>query len=65
MPRYKVIEQKQRKFMGGRIKAKDLERILNEGAEDGWTLDRILAGERYDFLTGDRDVFLLVFRQDD
>lgn len=65
MPVYKVVEHKQTKFLGGRIKPKDLEKLINKGAEGGWSLDRILVGPDHEFLTGGRDVFLLVFRKDE
>ncbi|MNS62381.1 hypothetical protein D3C72_954400 [compost metagenome] len=64
MPTYKVVEKKKRSLMKGVIKAQDLEDAINEYANQGWILDRILADETYSFLTGDKDVFLLIFRRD-
>lgn len=64
MPRYKVVEKKHKSFLGGRLSADDLESLINEHAEEGWTLDRIVAGETARFMgLGDKDVFLLIFKR--
>lgn len=64
MPTYKVIEQKQKSFLSGRMSADDLEKLINKHANDGWTLDRIVAGETARFMgLGDKDVFLLIFKK--
>jgi len=60
---YKVVEQKQKSFVRGRMRASDLEGLLNTWAEQGWTLDRIISGETFSFLTGDKDVFMVIFRR--
>jgi hypothetical protein len=64
MPEYKVVEQKKKSWMKGVMRAEDLENVLNEHANQGWTLDRIVAGETFSFITGDKDVFLLIFKRD-
>ena len=61
---YKVVEQKQRKFLRGAMTAKDLEDSINQHAIDGWILDRIVAGETAHFVVADKDVFLLIFRRE-
>jgi len=61
---YKVAEQKQKSLLKGKMKAVDLESLLNQYANEGWILDRIIGGETYSFLTGGKDVFLIVFRRE-
>ena len=61
---YKVVEVAQKKMFGRRMKPSDLEAVLNKVADDGWALDRILDADTVDFLTGNRDVFLLIFRRE-
>jgi hypothetical protein len=64
MTRYKVVEKKHRSFLKGRMSADQLEALINEHAEAGWELDRIVAGETARFMgLGEKDVFLLIFRQ--
>jgi len=65
MLEYKVLEQKHKSFMRGRMTAQDLENLINQYAGEGWTLDRIVAGET-GHLMGlvDKDVFLLVFKRE-
>lgn len=66
MHTYKVIEKKKKSFISGRLTAQDLENLINHTAKDGWTLDRIVAGDTARFMgLGDKDVFLLIFRRDD
>jgi hypothetical protein len=65
MLEYKVVEQKQKSFLRGRMTAQDLENSINQYAAEGWTLDRIVAGETAEFMgLGDKDVFLLVFKRE-
>lgn len=65
MLEYKVVEQKQKSFLRGRMTAQDLENAINQYAAEGWTLDRIVAGETAHFMgLGDKDVFLLVFKRE-
>lgn len=64
MPQYKVVEQKQKTFLKGRMRASDLEKILNDHGAEGWTLDRLVSGETHSFVTGGKDVFLIIFRRD-
>ena len=65
MATYKVVEQKQRSFLKGRMTGQQLEDLINKHAQDGWILGRIVAGETAKFMgMGDKDVFLLVFRQE-
>lgn len=65
MSRYKVVEVAQKKMFGRKMKASDLESVLNREADDGWALDRILDADTVNFLLGNRDVFLLIFRRDE
>jgi hypothetical protein len=65
MLEYKVVEQKRTSFLRGRMSAQDLENSINQYAAEGWTLDRIVAGETAYFMgLGDKDVFLLVFKRE-
>ncbi len=64
MASYKVVEQKHKSFMKGRMTSQDLEDILNQNATAGWVLDRIVAGETFSMITGGKDVFLIIFRRD-
>ena len=59
---YKVVAQKQRGLMG-RFDHTDLEVLLNEWAEDGWELDRIVDPAVTALLEGERAVHVLVFRR--
>jgi hypothetical protein len=62
---YKVVEQKQKSFLRGCMTAAELEIRINEHASQGWTLDRIIAGETARFMGyGDKDVFLLIFKKE-
>lgn len=61
---YKVIEQKQKTLFKGKLRASDLEALINQNANEGWILDRIIGGETYSFLTGGKDVFLVIFRKE-
>ena len=45
MPTYKVVEKKTKSFLKGRMSAQQLEDMINQYADDGWTLDRIVAGD--------------------
>ena len=66
MPTYRVVEQKQKSFLHGRMSAPDLELLINEHAGQGWTLDRIVAGDTARFMgMGEKDVFLLIFCRDE
>ena len=63
MHRYMVVEKK-KTFLKGAITAQQLEDLINEHAEKGWDLDRIIAGETARFMgVSDKNVFLLVFKQ--
>ncbi|MDG2035247.1 MAG: DUF4177 domain-containing protein [Pseudomonadales bacterium] len=66
MKRYKVVEQKTKSFVKGKMTAQDLENKINEVAQEGWTLDRVIAGEtaRVMGISSDKDVFLLIFQQE-
>lgn len=65
MPTYKVAEFKTKKFLRGRMTGEQLEAALNEYAAQGWTLDRIVAGETARFMgLGEKDVFLVIFQKD-
>lgn len=65
MLEYKVVEQKHKSFLRGRMSAQDLEKSINQYAADGWVLDRIVAGETARFMgLGDKGVFLLVFTRE-
>ena len=65
MLEYKVVEQKQKSFRGGRMSAQDLENLINQYAANQWVLDRIVTAETARFMgLGDKDVFLLVFKQE-
>ncbi len=57
---YKVVEIKQRSLMKGYMTAQDLQNLINQWANLGWTLDRMSAGETQGFLHG-KDVFLVIF----
>jgi len=59
---YKVVAQKQRGLLG-RYDHTDLQVTLNEWAEDGWELDRIVDPAVTAQLEGDRAVHLLIFRR--
>ena len=62
---YKVVEQKTKSFVKGKLKASQLEELINKHAAGGWILDRIVAGETARFMGfGDKDVFLLILRRD-
>ena len=64
MPHYKVVEQKTKSFLKGRMRAEQLEALINQYADDGWTLDRIVAGETARVMgLGEKDVFLVIFRR--
>jgi hypothetical protein len=45
MPQYRVVEQKAKSFMKGRMSAQELENLINKYAGEGLVLDRIVAGE--------------------
>lgn len=60
---YKVVEQKQKSLFKGKMRAAELESLINQYANEGWILDRIIGGETYSFLTGGKDVFLVIFRR--
>ena len=62
---YKVVEVAHKKMFGRRMKAADLERVLNEHAAEGWQLDRIVDAATVDFLLGNRDMFLIILRRSD
>lgn len=60
---YKVVEQKTKSFLRGRMSADDLQTLINSYAHNGWTLDRIVAGETARLMgLGEKDVFLVIFR---
>jgi len=61
---YKVVEQKHKSLIKGRIRAKDFEDLLNKHPADGWVLGRIISGETFSFLTGGKDVYLVIFRRE-
>jgi len=61
---YKVVEQKQKSFLRGKMRASDLEAVINTHAAEGWILDRLVSGETFSFLTGGKDVFLIIFRKE-
>lgn len=62
---YRVVEKKQTTFFGGRMSADDLEDLINTHAKEGWTLDRIVAGETAVMMgLGGKDVFLLIFKKE-
>lgn len=63
MVEYRVVEQKAKGMLGGRMKPEALEKILNEQALDGWELDRIIDSEGYASLSMAKDVFYLVFKR--
>ncbi len=63
MAQYKVVEQKAKSFLKGVMKAQDLEDLINQYANEGWDLDRIVAGETASFVTGSKDVFLIIFKR--
>ncbi len=64
MPTYKVVEKKTKSFLKGRMSAQQLEDLINQYADDGWTLDRIVAGDTARIMGfGEKDVFLVIFRQ--
>ena len=60
---YKVVELKKGGMLSRRMKAADLEQKLNQEAEGGWVLDQILDGETFGFVTGSKDVLLMIFRE--
>lgn len=60
---YKVVELKQKTFMGGVMTTYDLQNAINQWANVGWVLDRITSGETKHFFGG-KDVFLLIFKRD-
>ena len=62
MPTYKVVDVDHKKLFGGRMSAKDLEGVLNDEADGGWALDRIVDANTLGFL-GKRDVFLLILQK--
>jgi hypothetical protein len=59
---YKVVEQKQKSFMTGKMTSSDLEKLINQYAKENWILDRIISGETQAII-GSKDVFLLVFKR--
>ena len=62
---YKVVEQKQKSFLKGRVTGQALEDLINSYAKQGWALDRIVAGETARFMgLGEKDVFLLIFKKE-
>lgn len=62
---YKVVEVKHTSFGRGRMSAHDLELAINQWANVGWMLDRIVTGETAFVLgMGSKEVFLLIFRKD-
>jgi hypothetical protein len=45
------------------MSADDLQTLINSYAHNGWTLDRIVAGETARLMgLGEKDVFLVIFR---
>ena len=61
--RYKVVELKVKDFFAqGQMKAKHLEKLLNEHAAEGWELDRLLEAEMQGFV-GPKEVILAVFKK--
>lgn len=60
---YQVIEKKAKGMLGGRMKPEALAKLLNEYAEDGWELDRILDNEGFASLSMGKDVFYVIFRR--
>ena len=64
MPKYKIVEQKVKSFLKGRMSPQQLEDLINKHADDGWTLDRIVAGDTARIMGfGEKDVFLVIFRK--
>ena len=61
---YKVVEQKAKTFLHGTLRAKDLEKLINEYASRGWELDHIVAGEMASIVEG-TDRFYLIFKKDE
>ncbi len=47
---YKVVEQKHKLFLSGRMSADDLDKLINKCASGSWTLNRIIAGETARFI---------------
>ena len=64
MYKYKVVEQRQKSAIRKhRMKSEDFEKMLNEHA-DGWVLYRIVSGETHSFVTGGKDIYLVIFRKE-
>lgn len=60
---YRVHEVKKKKFIHSRMTTEDLQIAINEWAQYGWELDKIVSGETFHFITGGKDVFLLIFKR--
>ena len=59
MATYKVIERKTKSFLRGRMTAAELKQLLNQYGNEGWSLDRIVAGP-----AGEKDVFQVMFKRE-
>ena len=62
---YKVIEKRKKQFLQGALTVQQLEKLLNTHANEGWILDRIVAGETARFMgLSDKDVFIIIFKKE-
>ena len=64
MYQYKLVEIQQKSMWKGRMKLEDLESKINEYANQGWELDRIVSGETAGTLGFGKDVFIIVFKKE-
>jgi hypothetical protein len=63
MATYKAVEIKHKSMTWGRMTTEDLEKAINTHAKEGWKLDKIISGETASFVSGSKDVFLLIFER--
>lgn len=61
---YKIVELNTRTLMKGRLRLRHVEAILNKWSADGWQLDRIMTGADYSFLSGKKEVYLIIFKRE-
>jgi len=65
MLQYKVIEQKHRTLLKGRMSAQSLQGTLDAHAVDGWVLERVVTSKTAKFLgLGAKEVFLVIFKRE-
>ena len=58
---YQVVEQRSKGLFGGRMKPGDLQLILNQHSEKGWTLDRIIDRDGHGSMFSGKGISYLIF----